>query len=609
MIRVFRYISILFMACLPWTSQAAGPPSCAIGPEGAPSGATRPHNPKDAKASFNRGTKLVKLGRFEEALREYDRATHLAPGNPHYLAAREQARQQLVFTHLQQGSSELAAGRQVQAMAEFRSVLELDPENRSAEQQIQQVLGPGPAMKGDRLELLEESPEIQFYPQDKLSDFHYRGDSRGLLTQVAAQYGVAVTFDDSVQTKRVRFDIEKVDFFKAIRSASLLTKTFWTPLDGRQVLIVADAPENRRQFEHMAMRSFRVPGATSPQELNDTANVMRAIFDMHFVSIQPASQKIVLRAPLDVLDGATKFLENLTDSPPQVMLDLKAYEVSRTFTRALGLHIPNQFQMFNIPAAALSLLGGQNIQDLINQLISSGGINQANNTSLSALLAQLQNQGNSLLNSNVATFGGGLTLFGLSLDKLSATLSLNESAVRNLEHLSMRAEQNKDATFHLGTRYPIINASFAPIFNNQAISQVIQNNSFQAPVPSVNYEDLGLSLKVKPAIHGNLDVGLQVELQFRALTGQSSNGVPVISNREYKGTIVLKNGEPAIIAGSVSRSDQRSLTGIPGLAFSPLGTQQNRQEDDDELLIVITPHVTSAPQGRGREIWMARGAP
>ena len=38
---------------------------------------------------------------------------------------------------------------------------------------------------------------------------------------------------------------------------------------------------------------------------------------------------------------------------------------------------PNTFNLYNIPAAALAGLGGQNIQQLINQLISSGGINQA----------------------------------------------------------------------------------------------------------------------------------------------------------------------------------------------------------------------------------------
>jgi len=43
---------------------------------------------------------------------------------------------------------------------------------------------------------------------------------------------------------------------------------------------------------------------------------------------------------------------------------------------------------------------------------------------------------------------------GLSLDHLAAVLSMNESSVKQLEHVQLRASQEKDATFKLGERYP-----------------------------------------------------------------------------------------------------------------------------------------------------------
>src|SRR5205823_10175242 len=123
------------------------------------------------------------------------------------------------------------------------------------------------------------------------------------------------------------------------------------------------------------------------------------------------------------------------------------YQISHSLMRSFGLHIPNQFNLFNIPAAALTALGGQNIQDLINQLIASGGINAAGSTAISGLLAQLGGQQNSIFSQPLATFGGGLTFMGLSLDQLSAALSLNESWVRSLENMQIRAGQGTDATF------------------------------------------------------------------------------------------------------------------------------------------------------------------
>ncbi len=136
------------------------------------------------------------------------------------------------------------------------------------------------------------------------------------------------------------------------------------------------------------------------------------------------------------------------------MLDVHVYEITNSLTRNMGLQIPNKFQLFNIPAGALAALGGQNIQDLINQLISGGGINQSSSQALSGLLAQLQGQQSSIFSQPLATFGGGLTLSGLSLGTASAQLSLNESNVKTLEHATLRVSQGNDANVSRGLAVP-----------------------------------------------------------------------------------------------------------------------------------------------------------
>ena len=411
-------------------------------------------------------------------------------------------------------------------------------------------------------------------------------------------------------SRRVVFNIDNVNFFKAMMSAGAVTKAFWSPLDANQVLIAADTPENRRQYERMAMRTFYIPGIDTPAALTDIVNLLRNLFEIRFITPNAGSGTIVVRAPQTVLDGATQFLESLDTSRPEVMLDVHVYQVSHTFARNIGVHIPNNFNLFNIPVSALAALGGQNIQDLINQLIASGGINQANTTAISALLAQLQGQQNSIFSQPLATFGGGKTLTGVSLDQLSAQLSLNEGWVKTLDQATLRASQGNDATFRMGSRFPILNASFAPVFNTSAISQVLQNGSFQAPFPSFNYEDLGLTIKAKPAINSDSNVSLQLEINLRSLAGQSFNGVPVIGNREYKGSINLQNGEPAVIAGQVSHSETRNLSGIPGLSQIPLlnnvTATNDKQTEDDELLVVITPHITRRGMGQSTEVYLSK---
>jgi Flp pilus assembly secretin CpaC len=162
----------------------------------------------------------------------------------------------------------------------------------------------------------------------------------------------------------------------------------------------------------------------------------------------------------------------------------------------------------------------------------------------------------------------------------------------------------------MGSRYPIMNARFAPIFNTPAISRVIQNNSFQAAFPSFSYEDLGLTVKAKPFITSSSDVSLQLEINLRSLSGQSLNGVPVIGNREYKGSITLAEGEPAVVAGQVTHSESLALSGIPGLGQVPglnkITATNTKQLEDDELLLVITPHITNRSTGQASEVYLPK---
>lgn len=584
---------------------------CGQGISGSPNCTPSKSDLKRAKAAYQRGISLAKRHQMDEALAEFVTAAQLVPRNVDYATAREMERQDLISWHLQNGNKEILAQHQVEALAEFRAALQLDPGNQFAQQRVQEVFDEWSPHTPDQTKVIASADEIEVIPNQVRADFHYQGDSKNLLTQICASFGITPTIDDSVTSRPVRFNITGVDFFTAMRAAGIVTKTFWSPVAEKQIVIAQDTQENHRLFDRMALRTFQISGATAPSDLTDVTNALRSVFDIRFINQQPQGNTITVRGPQPSIDAATQFVESLGDSRPQLLLDVNIYEVSHSLMRNIGIHIPNQFTLFNIPAAALAALGGQNIQQLINQLIAGGGINQANSQSLSALLAQLMGQQNSIFSNPLATFGGGLTLFGLSLDTAMAQFSLNESSIRTLQHATLRVAQGNEASYKIGERFPILNASFAPIFNTAAISQNIQNNTFQPAFPSFNYEDIGLTLKAKPFVSANNDVSLQLEMQIRSLGTQSLNGVPVISNREYKGGITVMNGEPAVITGAVSRTDQHTLSGIPGLGAVPglnqVMSTNSVQENDDELLVVITPHVLAkAEHANTAQIWIGR---
>ena len=568
---------------------------------------------KEARSAFARGLKLEDQQRTEEAFVQFDEAMRLAPQNRQFLTAREVVKAQLVFKHVERGNVLLLENAHNRAAAEFRAALDLDPENQFARERLDEANREmAPVLPDSTLPVRQiDSGEIHLEPRNDRATFHFRGDVKGLFSELATAYGVSVQFDDSVPARQVRFNLDDVDFFTALKLACQVSKTMWAALDPHQLFIALDNAENHKQFDRMSLRTFILPAHSTPQEATDLITTLRNIFELRFVTSGQTADIVEVRGPQPILEACARLMEQLSNERPQVMIDVRVFQIDHQLTRNVGVHIPNTFNMYNIPAialAGLAGLGGQNIQSLINQLIASGGINQAGSSALSGLLAQLQGQQNSIFSTPLATFGGGLTFMGVSLDQFAANLSVNESWVRSLEDMSMRASQGNEATFHLGERYPIQNASYAPIYNSPQISAVLGNQTYVPPFPSVSYEDLGLNLKAKPTIHGDGSVSLVLDLQVRSLTGQSNNGVPVISNREYNGSINLKDGEPAVVAGEVSVTDTLSMSGIPGLGFLPglnkAMVNNTKQSETDELMIVITPHILSSTNRVAPEIWV-----
>lgn len=450
---------------------------------------------------------------------------------------------------------------------------------------------------GGQVVASEDAPPIKL--ANGLRDFHYRGDSHGLLFTVAGSYGLSVLFDDNVPNRHVHFDLNLATFAIAMEAASAVTKTFSVAIGDKVLLVVADTPDNHRLYDPMSMSSFYMSGGESTQDMTEIMTILRTLFDLKFISLNAESNTITLRGPKSAVKGAIRFLEQMDPQEPSVMLDLQVFQLNHTYTRQAGLHLPDTFNLYSLGAAVTGLNAGE---------------------SVATILAKLQSEDSSILSNPLATFGGGSTFAGLSLDQLSAELSVNESNFRVLDHVELRISQRKDATFKLGLRYPVQTSSYSSITSSLS-SSTLQSlgltsseisaltTASNSTIPSVSYEDIGLVAKAKATVHRNSNVSLDLEIQLRSLGSTTVNGNPIILNREFKGAIMLKEGESALIAGMVTASDQRSMSGLPALPGSiTLGaavSQQSRQKEDDELLILVTPFVSDHNNSSANpDIWM-----
>ena len=561
-----------------------------------------------ASQEFREALKLQKRSRVREAFGHFEAAATLAPDNLEYLTTREVARQKLVYEDLQAGNQAMAAGNSIEALSRFREALQFDPSNDFARQRLGDAL-PRAALVNSKVEPFSLVETIQLQPKPGQHNFHLRGNTRDIINQVALAYGITAMFDDSVPSRAVRLDLEDATWLQAANVLARLTKTLWTPLSTMQALFAADTDENRRSLQRMSLRTFYLPQASTQQALNEISTTLRTLFEIRFVSVDTAAQTVTVRADSRTLDAVTQFLQALHDQLPEVLFQVDVYQISRTFTLAIGASVPPQFQVFNVPTEVQSLTSSGSSQSLINQLVSSGLINQGNTTAIAGLIGQLLGQQNSLLSQPFAVFGGGLTLSALTIPAASFNLSRDQSSIQMLQSMTLRATQGTAAIMKIGERYPVLNATYSPIYNSPAISQVLGNQSYIAPFPSFNFEDIGFNLKATPIIHRDNSVNIKLEMQIRSLGTQSVNGVPIINNRQFEGFVTAKDGESIVAAANLTHTESRTLNGYSPLTSAPGLSNRNTQETDDEMLVVLTTHVVSGNPKEGPTVFLPNTMP
>ncbi len=281
------------------------PISCGNGVPGGVNCLVSKSDLKQARNAYLRGRKLQDRNQLLDAFTQFDEATRLVPQDIRFLTARELVKGQLVFNHIESGNGLMAREARLAAAIEFRAALDLDPENQFARERLVEATREAAPLQGSAIlpSLMEDVGEIELAPKADKATFHFIGDVRGLFTVLAASYGISVQFDDSLQNRQVRFTIDDVDFFTALRMASQVSKTMWSPLGAHQILVAPDTPENHKTYDHMSLARFTMPPHSAPTEATEFVNTLRTMFDLRFIAPGQTANVLEVRAPQKILAG------------------------------------------------------------------------------------------------------------------------------------------------------------------------------------------------------------------------------------------------------------------------------------------------------------------
>jgi type II secretory pathway component GspD/PulD (secretin) len=601
------------------TGAAGGQATPAAGEIPEPAKATKgPHSSDQRRAAklYLESSKLFLDSRFEEARFGFERAAALDPANANYALAAQVARSHQVTALTQAAAKDSLLGDEAAARATLARALALDPTNFEVSRHLDELADervraqPKPLYAQASSEIA--NPEILLAAPAPQS-FHLHLDQRQLIDKVFKAYGLMAMIDDSVRPTQVRLEIDNVTFKDATRILGLVTHTFYVPLDAHHALVADDTRANRERLTPQETETVYLAGL-SADDMNEVQSLAKNVFEAQQVQLSGPEHAMTVRAPASTLDAFNATLRSLLDGRSQVLVDVKIIQVAHTGERNTGAQLPPSFSAFNVFAEEQSLLS-QNAS-LVQQIISSGLAASNDPLAILGILIASGQVSSPLLSSGFALFGGGLTESALAPGTATFNLSLNTSDSRELDQFQLRMEDGQDETIKEGERYPIQTSSYSSLSPNipnipgltgagssSSLSSLLSSLSSAVPtVPQVEYQDLGLNMKVTPKVLRNGDVALNIDLKLDALSGTLIDGNPVLNNRAYNGMVTLREGEASVLATEVDKSQSQAISGTPGISEIPglnNVTEKDNQQNYATLVIVMTPHVTRGSQAAG----------
>lgn len=506
----------------------------------------------EAGRLFKQARKAEKAGDFPEAYFLYSQARALNPSRQQFMLGAEGVR--------------VRAEETLEAAARLDAVPSLGSASAFL---LQTAQTPPPAVlkpigRNETEEVRRLRPPIELQPQVKRTDFRLKGSIQEIYEKVAREFGLDVLFDSDYQgSQPVRFELSGADFQQAILALNDVADSFIVPVSPQLFLVAADNAQKRTELEPVIAVLQPLPDLVTPEELTELAQAVQQSLDMKRLQIDPSRRQVFMRDTVTRVRLARAMFDHLAKPKAELVLDVELITISDADRLRLGLELPSAFPIEN-----LSTIWN-------NQPSVADGV--------TALLG----------------IGGGKTVFGMAIGSASLVASQLTSESRLISRFRLRATSGMPASLHVGERFPIINARFSPITIDDGLQDSIDDGTFIEPFPSFTFEELGLVLDMTPQVHSAREVSLQLEAQFRVLTGSVANDIPIIANREFNSFVRLREGELAVIGGIAVAQTFKTRTGVVGLSEIPflgnLFKRHIRETMANDLIVLVRPHVVRLP--------------
>ncbi len=499
------------------------------------------------------GTVFAKQARFDEAIDKYDLGLLSQPGNGELQQARQAALGRREVTRLYvEAQRAKSVGNTDLAETLFQRAASLDTQNASVKKELLDL---------DRSKRNEEqryvltafksaAPVALNFRDAKLKD---------ALKVLCDPYNLNFVFDKNTENLDVSVSAKNVSFEQAFSMVLQSSNTSYKVLGPNSLLIYEDTPEKKKQYADRYFKTFHL----STLKAERMAEILKASMDIKTLVANNDLGTIQIRETRDTLDVIEKLIATNDRKPAEIMLNVEVLELDASKVDQAGIDWGSQITVQppqgSAAAAASATSGG-----------AAGG-------TISDLL-----HGAPLLGETYVT-----------LPTVAINYLKSNTDARTLSNPRVRTVDGQPAKIHVGDKVPLQSAT-------------IQQATGQSSV-MYEYHDVGIKLDVLPKYHLDNSIFIDMNIEVSSLgqnLGTQAAPAYAIQTRNVHTTMILREGETAMLGGLISEQEFHSLNGIPGVNDTGLlGRLFNNAGDKNvrtELMLTITPRLIRSQSLPGR---------
>jgi len=541
---------------------------------------------ESAKSLFQKGVKAEARQDYEAAFDFYKAAYQQRPEDLKYRVPFERTRMLASASKIKRGQKLRDQGNLPEALALFQQALEADPSNDLAAQEIRRTQlmmqkpggGPGASISPARQQEEEEDPlrkrlegasapvALAQFPDAPLSAIEMTDDSKVLYETIGKLANINVLFDPDYTSRRLPIKLKNVNLQEALDIVALESRTFWRPVTPNTIFVAQDTQAKRRELEQNVVKTFYLGNVSAPTDLQDMVNAIRTVLEVQRIQQIPSQSAIVIKGTPDQLALASKMIDDIDKSKPEVIVDVVVAQVRRDKLRNLGITPPQ--------TATVALQG-------TNTTTGTGGTTTTSSAGLN--FNDLQH-----LNS---------TNYAVTIDNVKAVALFSDADTKIMQNPKIRATDAEKATLTIADKIPIATGSFGtPLGVGTAVGSVGVNTQF-------TYTDVGVKMEITPRVHPDGQITLKLSMEISNLNGSETIGgitQPIISTRKVEQSIRLMDGEMNLLGGILEVQDTSTTSGTPFLGQIPLlkylFSSTNKEHITNELVFMLVPHIVRSQE-------------